>query len=45
MANTVRCRRDLSEVGFERPEQIGATFVGDATFVKRAGRGHSTADR
>jgi len=24
----------LSEVGFERPEQIGATFIGDATFVK-----------
>jgi spermidine synthase len=24
----------LSEVGFERPEQIGATFLGDAVFVK-----------
>jgi spermidine synthase len=24
----------LSEVGFERPEQIGATFVGDATFAR-----------
>jgi spermidine synthase len=24
----------LAEVGFERPEQIGATFLGDATFVK-----------
>src|SRR4029077_11140619 len=24
----------LSEAGFERPEQIGATFVGDATFIK-----------
>jgi spermidine synthase len=24
----------LAEVGFERPEQIGATFIGDATFVK-----------
>jgi spermidine synthase len=23
----------LSEVGFERPEQIGATFVGDSTFI------------
>jgi len=25
----------LSEVGFERPEQIGATFVGDSTFARQ----------
>jgi spermidine synthase len=24
----------MREVGFERPEQIGATFIGDATFLK-----------
>lgn len=24
----------LREVGFERPEQIGATFIGDATFLR-----------
>jgi hypothetical protein len=28
-----RLQAKLSEVGFERPEQIGATFVGDARFV------------
>jgi predicted membrane-bound spermidine synthase len=25
----------LSEVGFERPEQIGATFIGDSTFARQ----------
>jgi len=27
--------RHLSEIGFERPEQVGATFLGDADYLRR----------
>jgi spermidine synthase len=35
---------DLHETGFETPEQLGATFIGDAAFLRESTRGFAPLD-